>query len=91
MEPGLRVDLSERRNGVPGYVPDDLLPAADLDVGFHYEFGVSCLKERSEAFQSGALEHWRKGRVGEEADLCVFRFYVCHNAGRGLSCSYPCL
>ena len=48
MKPCLCVDLRERRDGVPGHVPDYLLPAPDLNVFFNYEFSVSCFKERGE-------------------------------------------
>ena len=51
MKPRLRVDLRERGDGVPGYVPHNFLPSPDLDVGFDDEFGVSCFKKGSEAVE----------------------------------------
>ena len=58
MKPCLRVNLRERRNGVPGYVPHDFLPAPDLDVGFDDEFGVSCFQEGGESFKPRGLRAW---------------------------------
>lgn len=48
MKPGLSVDLREGGDGVPGYIPHHLFPAPDLDIGFYYEFSVSCFQESGE-------------------------------------------
>ncbi len=91
MQPGLSIDLRERCDSVPSYVPDNLLPAPDLDVVLDSEFRVAGFEEGDELVEAGGLDIWGYRGVREEPNFSEFGCDVFYEARGGLGCSYPCL
>jgi hypothetical protein len=76
-------------DGIPGDVPDDLFPAARLDIFVDGDVCSAGAEERREFLQSGLFERGIDSGIGEEPEFRQFGACMLDYPGGGLRGSDP--